>query len=196
MRTHLLPLLLFLLAGLLPGHAAVNLSISGGNGTPLTVTFPETLYFSNVTTGLTTGYGIVIQDAFSGNSTNEVHFHGGTAGWGNSGGTTSGTGIFGFSNADNHLLTNLQLVWGLGDEPTTTANMKLRAGTRTSADGSATPENFLLAVPNVTDTPFSVFMIDSAGNIISDEASNVPEPSWAALALAAVAFFVVRRRRA
>ncbi|WOO40829.1 PEP-CTERM sorting domain-containing protein [Rubellicoccus peritrichatus] len=170
-------------ASLMPSiaHAAVTVTISGGSGSPLSITTTEDITFTGVTPGLT-GYGFFLADAAAGNTILSSSNHTGTMDW-NSTGNISGIGGMGTFPLGFIQVTDLFIFWSEtgGNQPVSTATMTLTAGTRTST------ANVNSNVINGTAS-YEIFMY--ATSIEGNAGTQVPEPStYAALGgLAMLAF--------
>ncbi|CAA6690796.1 MULTISPECIES: choice-of-anchor Q domain-containing protein [unclassified Lentimonas] len=145
----------------------VEVTLSGGSGSPLTITTTEDITFTGVTPGVTQ-YGFYLVGASAGNTTESTSPHSGTISW-NGTGDDSGTGTMGALGLGGHELTNVFMLWlENGNAPTTTETMTLTAGSRTSTGN-------VDADVVVGTGHYQIFMTGFLGYTISD-AGTQPQP--------------------
>jgi hypothetical protein len=173
--------------------SAVVVNISGASDSPLTVTFPNELIFTNVPVGLDS-YGLVITGAVSGESSSATSTHTGIAAWGGTGNDSGTGGFMGIFQAGDVTYDDLFINWSgaTGNQGPTTSTMSLSAGFRVSDSNL----NFSVAQGNNSYT-IRMFDPDGGGLFIGDAAVAVPEPSQVALVLAllTLGFVAFKRRR-
>lgn len=161
----------------------VPVTISGGSGSPLSVTFAQDTVFTNVTTGLT-AYGFALIGVASGSPFGFSSTHSGTAVW--PGGDTSAiVGSMGIMSASS--LTNADLFVFYSTQSSSTSTMTLKAGSRMSSDNLS--QTFTQGAGQ-----YQIRMIDSSNNFISDRGTVVPEPTTALLT-ALSSLCLLRRKR-
>ncbi|MGJ8643872.1 MAG: hypothetical protein ACSHX9_10720 [Luteolibacter sp.] len=172
-------------------NAAIMATISGGGGSPITITTSEPVNFTNVTTGLTS-YGFALIGAASGNSTFSSTPHSGTMQWLGGTGTNSGTGNFLSSNLVDLSIEDVAVFWstsGGSEQPVTTANMTLQAGFRVSDN------NFNATVAQGQGS-YEIRMINGdTAQFIGDAGTSIPEPALLALLGLGCAPLALRRSR-
>lgn len=162
----------------------VPVTISGGNGSPLSVTFTQDTVFTNVTTGLTS-YGFALIGVAPGNSIEESQTHSGTAIWPD-GDTSSIGGFMGTLTSSSLSLQDL-FVLSFG-QSLSTSTMTLKAGSQmTSASLSPT---FTQGAGQ-----YQIRMLDIELEVMGDRGvAVVPEPTTALLT-ALSSLCLLRRKR-
>ncbi|MGJ8697886.1 MAG: PEP-CTERM sorting domain-containing protein [Verrucomicrobiaceae bacterium] len=168
-------------------QAAVTVSISGGAGSPVSVTVSEPITFTNVQPGRGF-YGFVLVGAGAGNSILGFTSHVGDISW-NGAGLDSGSGGMGSSTFADIMVTDLFAIWGSGNNAApTTATMTLSAGTRTTTSSIAP-----VYLQGTGSYEIRVFDATTFG-FISDPGTQVPEPTTLGMFTLGLGFLSRRRR--
>jgi hypothetical protein len=174
-----------LVSGSARGQA--NLTFSGGNGSPLSLTLNEPVVYT-VTTGFSVGPFFIFQ------SVGDL-FHG----WGGDVGGTIGFTINGGASYVIYTINsgvtagvvrpNDLIIFGNEPGAKTGDVVLLSAGTLTTT--------FNVAAPPPVSGSYTTFIADGSGNLVSTNGIAIPEPRSAALLVAAgLGFlFLVRRPR-
>ena len=155
------------------GDSLVEVTVSGGNGTPLTVQLPRAVTFTNVPVGLDQ-YGFVLIGAAEGNTEYSLAAHTGTMGWNSTGsaGDFSARGIMGTTDVGDLTRSHIFAYWpSTGNQEATTGTMTLSAGTRTT-DGD------VFVNPIVGTGKYQIRMINIDGSIgfIGDPGTQLAAP--------------------
>ena len=157
----------------------VDVIISGGNGTPLTIDLPRDVTFNNVISGRAE-YGFALIDAAKGNTnTNPTdnRSHSGTMAW-NGTGDNSGGGIMGIQNIASRSFTNEDIIatWnvfgGNSNHPQTGGRMTLSAGSRRTTGAADIDSQVITGAGS-----YQMLMLDgSTFTFISSPGVQAPPP--------------------
>ena len=146
-------------------NAQADVTLSGGNGTPLTIQLHEEITFINVPTGKDL-YGFVLVGAAENDSEAGFLTHSGTIKW-NETGDMSRNGGMGSRDAGESENDNIEVFWAGGNHPSTQETMTLSAGTRTTDSDSRTK-------PILGRGKYEIRMVDQQNNFIGNAGVQVP----------------------
>ena len=144
----------------------VEVTISGGSGTPLTVELLKTVTFNNVPR-VSGSYGFALIGAAGGNTATASSRHTGTMAW-NDSGNNSGSSNLRVDNFGGLTRSDIFAYWNSRTSPRIQSTMTLSAGTRMTTD------NIDSAVLTGTGS-YVIRMIRSGGHFIGDPGVVTPK---------------------
>ncbi len=184
------PLLAVAVASVLVSGSArgqANLTFSGGNGSPLSLTLSQPVVYT-ITTGFNVGPFFIFQNV------GDPFHHLGSTVVGNIRFTINGGAsqvLYTMNSGENVGVVTANDLYIYGDEPGANAGdaILLSAGTLTTLAN--------VAAPPPANRSYTTFITDGSGNLVSTNGIAIPEPRSAALLVAGgVGFlFLVRRPR-